>query len=681
MMNVIQLSDKKFKLIVPKGIRYISDWIDYNLNDPMFDFPHILDKKIPGCGYTEYCLRNGQFLILCSPRRILLTNKEAQHPNEVFYFRSIGSEESESYDTDLIRDDNAAVNASKSSVKPTAKEAALAKLMYAKRQQEVEEYVLYCINNNIPAKILVTYDSFRALKKALLGCGLFYKFQIVVDEFQSIFTDSRFKSTTEMDLLRELNDKCVRKLCFVSATPMLEEYLSQLDEFKDLPYFELDWVTEDSTRLIKPLIDIRFLKSISSDTKPIIESYTKGNFKKSWVSDPSHPNGGYNVESKEAVFFVNSVKNILTIIKKNSLTPDQCNILCADTSVNQSSIAKKLGPGFSIGSVPLKGEPHKMFTFCTRTVYLGSDFYSTCARTFIFSDANIDTLAVDISLDLPQILGRQRLSENPWRNEATVYIKPLAKSKAEAKEEFNKRIEDKKTKTQAKILAYNQITDPIGKVSILETIDTFTKLKKYKYDYVSCNYDEFGNLIPVENRLVMLSEIRAYEIQQVDYKDRFTVFNAIQKTGDFQVSSRELDRIRWRSMPNFRDAFKDFCDCPNYTHDEKLVLSTEVSSVFGYYYNNLDELTIRRADFTQAKMDTYITKKNLDILLDFKNDIINSFIVGNRYLRSDIKNTLLIIYRKYDPNMKPKASDLEKWFELKDVLIHGSRGYEILKLK
>lgn len=64
-----------------------------------------------------------------------------------------------------------------------------------------------------------------------------------------------------------------------------------------------------------------------------------------------------------------------------------------------------------------------MFTLCTRTVYLGADFYSTCARSFIFSDANIDCLSVDISLDLPQILGRQRLDCNPWKNCAELYYK------------------------------------------------------------------------------------------------------------------------------------------------------------------------------------------------------------------------------------------------------------------
>ena len=70
-----------------------------------------------------------------------------------------------------------------------------------------------------------------------------------------------------------------------------------------------------------------------------------------------------------------------------------------------------------------------MFTFCTRTVYLGADFYSDNARSFILSDANIDCLAVDISLDLPQILGRQRSLTNPWKDSAEFYFKPFMGTK------------------------------------------------------------------------------------------------------------------------------------------------------------------------------------------------------------------------------------------------------------
>ena len=41
--------NKEF-LTVPKGIRYISDWKEYDLSN--FPFPHILNKVITGCGYT-----------------------------------------------------------------------------------------------------------------------------------------------------------------------------------------------------------------------------------------------------------------------------------------------------------------------------------------------------------------------------------------------------------------------------------------------------------------------------------------------------------------------------------------------------------------------------------------------------------------------------------------------------
>ena len=125
------------------------------------------------------------------------------------------------------------------------------------------------------------------------------------------------------------------------------------------------------------------------------------------------------VISDEAVIYVNSVNHIISIIKKCELTSDQVNILCADTEENKKRIHKRLGKKFNIGEVPGKKEKPKMFTFCTRTVYLGADFYSLCARSFIFSDSNSDCLAVDIEEDLPQILGRKILEENTFNNSSS----------------------------------------------------------------------------------------------------------------------------------------------------------------------------------------------------------------------------------------------------------------------
>ena len=85
MMNIINLEeDNLFSIVVPRGIRFISEWTDFGI----FPYPHIINKQIPGCGFTEYCIRNGQDLVLCSPRKLLLENKTDQHPGEVFYAMS-----------------------------------------------------------------------------------------------------------------------------------------------------------------------------------------------------------------------------------------------------------------------------------------------------------------------------------------------------------------------------------------------------------------------------------------------------------------------------------------------------------------------------------------------------------------------------------------------------------------
>lgn len=54
----------------------------------------------------------------------------------------------------------------------------------------------------------------------------------------------------------------------------------------------------------------------------------------------------------------------------------------------------------------------------------------------------------------------------------------------------------------------------------------------YKDDYVAVNEHSRSTLIPVINNLVLVNEIRAFRIQQYDYKDRFTVFSSVHNTLD-----------------------------------------------------------------------------------------------------------------------------------------------------
>ena len=301
---------------VPAGIRYISDWKEFR----MLEFPHIIDKKIPGCGFTEYCLRNNMNLILVSPRKILLENKEEQHKKEgreILYVKSALSVEM-AMDKDISKRAMERPSGNNSKMKlPTAedlkKREELAKADYEKICNEVQMHWNNCCNNHLPCKILVTYDSYRKVRKILTEGGIFQEFYTVVDEFQSIFVDAKFKSTTEMEFMTALQG--VEKLCYVSATPMIDSYLKKLDEFKDLPYFELDWETLQPERVSKPDLEVKILTSLANCAKRIIkDKYKAGKFDTAVVIDPQ--TGQQRViESREAVFYVNSVNNICSIIR------------------------------------------------------------------------------------------------------------------------------------------------------------------------------------------------------------------------------------------------------------------------------------------------------------------------------------------------------------------------------
>ena len=81
--------------IVPAGIRFISDIPNFS----MPPFPCIIDKKLTGCGFTEWVLRDNVPTILVSPRTNLLKNKEAQYNLPIFDQRGnvIGREQNVYY--------------------------------------------------------------------------------------------------------------------------------------------------------------------------------------------------------------------------------------------------------------------------------------------------------------------------------------------------------------------------------------------------------------------------------------------------------------------------------------------------------------------------------------------------------------------------------------------------------
>ena len=667
-------------LNVPKGIRYISEWKEFSLPEN----PCIINKQITGCGFTEYCITSDVNVILCSPRKILLENKESQHPTEVFYLRN-DSDRVVDVDKDLNKDN---IRTVVDEVEYSEEELKRLRDHIIQMKNEVIDYYWNTTTTNRPCKILVTYDSFRHVKEAL-GDKI-KDFYIVVDEFQSIFTDSRFKSSTEMEFLGFLQD--ISRLCFVSATPMMDKYLEMLSEFRNLPYIEMNWGNLDPSRVIKPELSVKPCQSIIPVAESIIKTYQEGNFQKYTYLD------GYSniqeIESRELVIYVNSVKNICDIIRRCGLKHENTNVLCSNTSENQKKIRKAFGLGRSeiggIGIVPKKGEPHKMFTLCTRTVYLGADFYSTCARSLILSDANIECLAVDITLDLPQILGRQRLLENPWKNRAELYFKSIIKT--ETFEQFEQRIKNKKQKTQELLIAYSEVTRESTKHALAEKYQRSVRSENYKNDYIAVNTRGGKDLYPVLNNLVMISELRAYEIQQIDYKDRFTVVSQISTSGSINQVFTETEKflVNFNNLTKFTDKMKLLCEFSYIVDsDEFNYMLNGIDINYRNYFTILGRDRIKALSYQKSKLSLEYEKLKSAQTGEYnlQSLIYSSFKEGNRYTMYYIKQVLSDLYKELGLLITPKATDLENYFEVKNIQIINKetgkkdRGYLILKIK
>ena len=668
---------------VPGYVRYLSDWKEFSLPD----HPCIINKTLTGCGFTEWCITSNLPIILCSPRRVLLTNKEDQHPEEVYYARN-------EYEN-VIGVDIDLTNTKKST--PTETQIEKSKESVKVFEDKVLRAITKFSMNGQPPKLLVTYDSFRLLYEILEKHNFLNYFYIAVDEFQSIFTDSRFKASTEMEFVNYL--KKLNKVCFVSATPMMEEYLDLLDDFKDLPYYELNWKTENSMRVDLPnIIPNPYRGSLVSIAVNIIDDYKNDRFEKDTIKDEY--GNLVEIESKEVVFFVNSVKNICDIIKKCELTVDNTDVICSDTEENKEKIRKAFGirnktqfTRNNLTHIPKYGEPRKMFTLCTKTAYLGADFYSDNARTIILSDANVECLAVDITLDLPQILGRQRNFNNPWKNYAELYFKTGMGIKDITEEEFNELIKKKELSTNDLLNLFEKASDR-EKQEYIKVLEDSINMNHYRNNYVSIDKHSGSSKIPKKNNLVMVSEKRAFDIQKKDYFNRFSVLSEIEKqfsnnSSDKLIKILETFAISFSKLHRFDEKLRFLCESiklyPELEGRFLRLISKELKNIYlKLGIKKLNALGYRKSKILNEIGKQFQINSNIDCLKDL---IYSEFNEGDRISRALLKEKLVSIYELLGINKKVQASTIEEFFEVERTRITNpitskkDEGFRLIRKK
>ena len=298
-------------------------------------------------------------------------------------------------------------------------------------------------------------------------------------------------------------------------------------------------------------------------------------------------------------------------------------------------------------------------------------------------------ITVDITLDLPQILGRQRLLENPWKNRATLYYRSILKQNIKTGNYLKDFVDEKKSKTEELLAIYGKCNTR-EKHTLAETYLYVAKSKNYKDNYVAVNTHAGKDLLPVFNCLVMISEIRAFQIQQVDYKDRFTVFKTITDEFDTLDNNSIIDIVdEFNSLTLFPDKMKLLCDIKDLSVNEINSVLDLVPIVYKNYYLTLGKDKIKALRYKKNLLERGYNRilNNQSKADDLKELIYKTIEIGNRYTRQALKTIVSDIYKKSGIESTPKSTILNEYFEIKKVLITNKttgireNGYEILSKK
>ena len=601
---------------VPTDVNFLNEWAG-------FELPRgIVNKGITGCGATTLAIEDEHKTVICSPRINLIKNKCQQHKGTLAVYGDV-------------------------------------------RNGDIEDY----LKNSPKPKLLATYDSIPRLSGLIKDKP---EWRVVVDEYQYLLIDSSFKSETEIRLLVTLKE--FPYVTYLSATPIADKYMRQMDWFKDLPYTILEWSN----------VEQRFVKRVQSKNPinnaiEIVRNYQKGIY-------PFILIDGEKIESKECVIFLNSVTNIINIIRQTGLQTEDVNIVVASTIENEQ-LVKKLGLDYGIGVIPLKGEPHKKFTFCTSTAFAGCDFYSTCASTFVISDNKKVCTSIDIATELAQIAGRQRLECNPFRNTTTfIYNVDVGESKEDS---YKSALNAKWQKSVKNANYKNSVTDKDLKEDFIkETVDS-QKLNKYSKSYVW--YDEINQRFSV-NRMAYLNDCFSYDVQKENYLDGITVRKQLEDSG-FNVSVNEVHSDYEEQLEciikkeGFSDRMKRYCEyrknkenCQYFIADAIMERQYEDLKL---YYDSLGYERIKALGYKESNLKNEMMSKQATYHL-YK-EFRTIFPVGTRMLTDIIKLKMEEVYARYGIRQRGVASHLEKKFgiKIKPVkipLADGSRkcGYEFI---
>lgn len=595
------------------------------LSNLIKDFPDncYVNKQITGCGGTTLVLRNAVNYVVLVPYINLLKSKVADNQDIV----------------DLIG-------------------------VYG--ETDSEEITAYLESGAEPKKIVCTYDS---LPKLLRTKGFNPKaFKLLVDEAHTLVNLGSFKAATCEFVLQ--NYTKFASYVFLTATPTKREYFPEV--LINVPLCTIQW---DDVRNVKfNLQNIEQGIGLNNALFGLCYDYLMR-----------------KIEGNAHIFY-NSVSEIASVLNKlkevvdketgkNLFDPNDIRVVCSKSGTNQKTFNSRLGTKWA--SIADITDPVRKINLYTSTAFEGADVLDEEGQTYIIINGVRDATKVDFHVLVPQIVGRIRNTK--YNEHINLLVANLPEAASCTKDEWMSTV-TKRIQNSRDVL--HDIRE--SKMSEASKTQLIKAAEEDKYTFKN----EQGELYVSD--VALKAELQAYEALEATYVVRVVEGAEISDEG-YSASFRSLLTDESKHVPFahkpkgiskfltghsqcFYETMKEYCEARDEQNEKLYKLVDAKDDYFKTAYDTLKHETIRKLEYRkpaiERAMKIHDTKNEnateIPTLLNLKKDQV--------YLRADIKAKIQDIYDKLAIPDKAKATDITKWYEVKDTRQNSKPAFKVVKM-
>ena len=449
--------------------------------------------------------------------------------------------------------------------------------LFGRFDTEAERQLRKYLSISGTKKIICTYDKIPRLLDYIEP----QHNSLLIDEYQWLLKAYSYRQKAIDGVLE--NFRLFKSYCFMSATPILPSF--KPDCLKDVEEIQAEWEELDRMK-----VELRQTNKPYMMAANIINDYKLHGF---------YELNGH--KSYEAFFFINSVKDIAAILKHCSLRSDEVRIICADNDENREKLI-----GYTISN---RRSDNKMFNFITSKSFEGVDYKSDTGLCFVVSSASNPHTQASIDTDIPQIAGRIRTKENPFRNHLVHIFNTTYK-----KLNLNMTYEQMKAKTEASIRTAYETVDFFNHAPTKAIKDNLREDLKHDLNSLYMKYDKDNDEFIINDILPKL-ELYNFQINQEIYKNGASVAKAYKDKGTEvkQDDYEELDTNvnSANKKISFKDAFLQYAELiKSHPHAPALYLLQQLQPLITVAYEKLGVEKVRSLRYVKKSIE--VALKSLD---------------------------------------------------------------------